>query len=316
MDTIPECANRYEFVKPLGNGAFGHIVLALHKRTRERVAIKLINRHDVIKKDMLQYVDTEIRLLTRINHPSFPKIYEIVYGKDYICIVMEYMENGNLAEIMSSGFCFSYNEKLSILYKILEGIEYLHQRQIAHRDIKPQNIVFDAHYNPKIIDLGLSHESATILATYCGTPNYLAPEIVKNSTYNGFTADIWSFGITAHCIMTNRNPINYTSEPQYIKDIKNGTLVIDNQCHGPFREIIEKCLDEDPMKRPTATELLASVKNFMENEIPHAFTHSNKVFLPRISLKGEIKKCNTGAIPLLAPGNRHLRYRNRILTPI
>lgn len=300
--------SRYKLIKTIGQGASGIIALAFDQKTSEHVAIKIINRKDVAEKQMLKYLESELRLIARINHPSFPKVYDIIYTEESILIVMEYLANGSILDVVHQKLQFTYKEKIDICIQILEGLEYLHDRGIAHRDIKPENIVFDKYFHPKIIDFGMSHENADKLSTYCGTPNYMAPEIVNTSCYNGKRADVWSFGVTAHILMCQKAPLNYPTELKYVREVRKNNLKVSNQCYGEFGNIIEACLNKDPEQRPSIQEILKQMRNLSYDDSPIS-TKSHKEVLPKLVKGGAgIRACNTerfsGFIQKIGPNYR------------
>lgn len=274
MNTF-ESVGKYTVVEEIGRGAFAVTCKAFDKESQKYVAIKFIDRIAVMQNKMLEYVEREVRFMQYLNHPSFVKVHEIIYDKTFIMVVMDYCENGTIIDCMNRGIIFSRIEKITILYKILEGIEYLHKKNIAHRDIKLENVVFDYNFNPKIIDLGLSHDRPSNCTTYCGTPSYIAPEVVMNNQYDGFKFDIWSFGITAHLFMTNNTPFDFVSEAQFNRDIKHHTIKINNRIGGEFGTIIAKCFEIDPSKRPSVSQLLSMLKPIANSKCSKSVSYVN-----------------------------------------
>ncbi|EAX89733.1 CAMK family protein kinase [Trichomonas vaginalis G3] len=202
---IPSHIGKYTITKLIGKGGFAVVVLAVNDQTHQQVAIKICDRVQIQENNILAYLEAELRLSMRFNHPNIAKTYEVIYEPDIILIVMEYFPNGDLQSLLTHGVKFTTQEQIKIAIGVLNGLNYLHQRGISHRDIKPENIVFDEKLNPKIIDFGLSKEDSSNLYTFCGTPYYVAPEMITSHSYNGMKADIWAFGITLHCLATGSN---------------------------------------------------------------------------------------------------------------
>lgn len=291
---IPVSFGKYSIVAEIGRGSFARICKAFNRQTQQYVAIKFIDRAAAIKYDMFEYIEREIRFLSMISHSSFIKIHEIMYDPTYIMVVMDYCENGNLIEFLNKGITLTRYEKMIMLHKILLGIEYLHKRGIAHRDIKLENIVVDANFEPKIIDLGLSHDKASMLNTYCGTPTYIAPELAMNKPYDGYKSDIWSFGVLAHLLLTGRVPFNFVSETKFIRDVRKGELKVENFLGGEFGPVISQCLEIDPMRRPTASELVQMFGPFVNQKGYIMNFNSNKNIAPKlIPIHRDLIRCNT-----------------------
>ena len=182
-------------------------------------------------------------------------------------IIMEYLPNGDLQTLLERGMCFALDEQVTIAYKILDALNYLHQRGVSHRDIKPENILFDAQLQPKLIDFGRSRENASALSTFCGTAFYMAPELVNENVYDGRKSDIWAFGITCHVLAAQRFPWPMKSEVQIIKEIQDNTLEINIEPDGIMAEKIKKALDFNPKERSSAIELMDFIENHFKMPI-------------------------------------------------
>lgn len=253
---IPKTIGKYEVIKTCGKGAFAVVVLGVDPKTNEKVAIKILDRYEVTKLGILLYLENELRLSSRFDHPNVIKVHDIIYEPDIIMIIMEYVPNGDLQFLLTSGMKFSPNEQLRITYELLQGLSYLHQRGISHRDVKPENIIFDADYHPKFIDFGLSKENSSTLHTYCGTTFYMAPEIFKTDTYDGMKADIWAVGVTINILVTMHYPWTTINEMMFINEMKEDKLQLLIEPKGIIGTIIRKCLTINPDERPSADELL------------------------------------------------------------
>lgn len=280
MEDIPQYAGRYQVLNVVGSGAYSVVTTAMHMSTKKIVALKFFNREKIIENNMMKYVDTELRLFERLRHPSFPEVYDIIYDEKYIMLAMEYLPNGSMADCFESRVFFSFRERLNICIRVAEGIKYLHDRGIAHRDIKPENLVFDIDNNPKIVDLGFSVDdtnSNNLSKTFCGSPIYMAPEIIQCKAYDPIKADIWSFGITCHVFMTCEFPFKFENEAQYVIDMRNNKLDLRNKSTGDFSEILNKCLQFEPQSRATIGDILEMMKTLQGER-------SRSSNLPRLSL--------------------------------
>ena len=132
-----------------------------------------------------------------LRHPNIIQLYEIIETDDYIFLVTEYAEQGELFKLMSEEVRLSERAAGRIFIQIMNAVSYMHRLGIAHRDLKPENILLDVDFNIKLIDFGLSNyvEDGVKLSTACGSPCYAPPEMVSGNKYDGKTGDIWSLGI-------------------------------------------------------------------------------------------------------------------------
>lgn len=257
---LPHETKKYRIIRTIGKGGYSVVALGVDKKTNQHVAIKIMNRNEMIQLGMLSYLENELRLSERLEHPNIVKVFDVVYEEDYIMIVMEYLECGDLQTLLYQGYSFSIDDQLNIASQIVSAITYIHKRGICHRDIKPENILFDSEMRPKLIDFGLSREKSSKLNTLCGTSMYMPPEVLRGMQYDGKLADIWSLGVTLHVFNCSQFPFA-SSEAQYIREIQEGNLNINMKCCPCFVNIIRDTLSFDPAKRPGCDELYIRIEN-------------------------------------------------------
>lgn len=264
---VPPQIGKYKVIGTIGKGAFAVVALAIDTKTNLKVAIKIIDRESIAEKHIISYLENELRLSARFNHPNIVKIYEVIYGEDTIMIVMEYLMQGDLQSLFNKGVHFSYEEQIIIGCKILDALSYLHKRGICHRDIKPENILFDQDMNPKLIDFRLSKENSSSLQTFCGTPFYIAPEIIMSDIYDGKKADMWAFGVTMHLLATEKYPWEVKSETHLFKLMQEKKLKISIDTSGIIGFIIEKCLVINPNERISSDELITQLEGMKNKNV-------------------------------------------------
>lgn len=260
--SVPDYIGNYKITKVLGRGGFAVVVHGVHNKTNEEVAIKIVDRIQMHKNQMFNYLESELRLASRFDHPNIIKVYDIIYLQDVICIVMEYVDNGDLSTHLTAGLRFSFEDQLRITRGLIDALRYLHSHGIAHRDIKPSNILFDKDFNPKLIDFGMSTESASKVSTICGTTFFIAPEVFKNQEYNGIQSDIWSLGITLHIMSTMQFPFDDRSESRHVNNVKNGRIELMIEAPGLIGQVVEKCLVVNPKLRPSSADILKFIDQY------------------------------------------------------
>lgn len=192
----------------LGKGAFGKVNLGLHRLTRKLVAIKSTNRDDIREESTKKKMQNEIDILKSLRHPSHIKLLETFSTDKHYLIVMELCPGGDLLNYVRKRRKLKEDAAKLIFRQIMQGISYLHANGIVHRDIKLDNILLDGKGNVKIGDFGVSKKITQneLLFEQCGTPAYIAPEIVRELGYKGYPVDIWSAGICLYAILYGNVP--------------------------------------------------------------------------------------------------------------
>lgn len=201
-------AGKYKWIKDLNEGAFGAVHLALNTETSEKVAIKKIPRGDEISK----YIEREI-LNQRLCglHPHIVKFKEVFMTATHVQIVMEFAEGGDLFDYVSRRGKLSEDDARWFFQQMIFGVDFCHKKGIQNRDIKLENILLDGTKpRPlvKICDFGYSKNDNfdSIAKSAVGTPEYIAPEVLTEQTYDGKTADVWSCGVMLYVMLTGSYP--------------------------------------------------------------------------------------------------------------
>lgn len=292
---------KYVIEREIGSGGFSTVYIGYNSKTKETHAFKCIDRKAITNLNIVQYVENELRIYSRLNHPNIAKCHDIIYAETYIMIVMEYMENGDMQRHINNNHMFRQAEQIRICTELLEALYYLHLRGISHRDIKPANIMFDKDWHVKLIDFGFCKENSTSMKTLCGTYLLMAPEVLNTQSYDGMKADIWSFAVTMHIMATGYLPFTYTSETQYIRDVKSNNLEFNIRAGGIIGWIIKNALQLEPKDRLPAKDLLEHIKkesNGSRNSLP------NLGFVRRANTMGQLVK-------LQVPANSPIKIRSR-----
>ena len=260
----------------LGKGAFGKVVLGTHKLTGKHVAIKLIEKEQLKKsKHNQRKVFQEIYILKKIRHPNIVKIYEVVDSNHHILIVMEYCGGGDLLHFVKRKGRLSETEAKSIFRQIIYGARVTHNHAVLHRDFKLDNILLDKDLTTaKICDFGVSKFVKPDQTIYdqCGTPAYLAPEIVADIGYEGFTVDIWSLGVLLYAMTCGIVPFRGPSIEVLHKLILRGRYNIPGHLSKELVDLLRGMINTLPNNRLTLKQIL-----------DHPWFHTNK---PEDKIKG------------------------------
>lgn len=198
----------FEFLKVLGKGTFGKVILCREKATSHLYAIKILKKSVIIAKDEVTHTLTENRVLQTTRHPFLTQLRYSFQTADRLCFVMEYVNGGELFVHLSKVRVFSEDRTRFYGAEIISALGYLHEHNIVYRDLKLENLLLDKDGHIKIADFGLCKEEMFYGAstkTFCGTPEYLAPEVLEDNDY-GRAVDWWGTGVVMYEMMCGRLP--------------------------------------------------------------------------------------------------------------
>lgn len=219
----PTNVENYKFIKLIGKGAFGKVALGMDKLTGKYVAIKTIEKSYMKDEASKKKVFREVYILKKIRHPNVIRLLEVFESNMHLLIVMEYAAGGDLLKYIKKKKKLSESEARKIFRQIVHGLGYIHTRSVLHRDIKPDNILLDFENKVKICDFGVSKivDRDTIIKEQCGTPAYIAPEIISDRGYKGYFVDHWSLGVLLFTMLNGVVPFKSTSMKELHMLIKN-----------------------------------------------------------------------------------------------
>lgn len=241
----------FEFIKVLGKGTFGKVILCREKGTGRLFAIKILKKEVIIQKDEVAHTLTENRVLRTTNHPFLTSLKYSFQTNDRLCFVMEYVNGGELFFHLSRERVFSEERTRFYGAEIISALAYLHSQGIIYRDLKLENLLLDKEGHIKIADFGLCKEDITYgrtTKTFCGTPEYLAPEVLEDNDY-GRAVDWWGIGVVMYEMMCGRLPF-YNRDHDVLF-----TLILVEEVKYPrtltpeARDLLAGLLIKDPTKR-------------------------------------------------------------------
>eukprot|EP00826_Nyctotherus_ovalis_P048769 TRINITY_DN577_c0_g1_i22.p1 TRINITY_DN577_c0_g1~~TRINITY_DN577_c0_g1_i22.p1 ORF type:complete len:379 (+),score=78.89 TRINITY_DN577_c0_g1_i22:105-1241(+) len=252
----PQEIKNYEIKAQLGSGAYAAVKSSVHKTTGQIVAIKIYEKYKLISSQRKNCVNREVRVLRNISHPNIVKFYEAIETPREVCIVMELVKGDSLLHYIKhkSEKRLPEYEAIRIFKQVLSAIEYCHKMNIVHRDIKMENILLDDRLDAKLIDFGFSTWAmpSQRLKIFCGTPSYMAPEIVNKKDYYGPPADMWSLGILLYAMLCGHFPFRASTEFELYRHISKGLFNIPAHVSEAAKKLIYKLLVVEPRRRMTA----------------------------------------------------------------
>lgn len=252
---------KYELGRTLGEGSFAKVKFARNVETGEFVAIKVLNREKVLRHKMIEHIKREICTMKEIQHPNVIKIYEVMASKTRIYIVLELVDGGELFDKIAKHGRLQEDEARKYFQQLINAVDYCHSRGVYHRDLKPENLLLDQNGVLKISDFGLSAFAMQVrddglLHTACGTPNYVAPEVLTNRGYDGTSTDVWSCGIILFVLMAGYLPFDDTNLLALYKKIQSAEFTFPSWFSSGARKLIKRIIDPNPMTRISIAEIL------------------------------------------------------------
>jgi serine/threonine protein kinase len=259
-------ADEYTLGKELGAGTFSVVREATHKATGEKFAIKCIKRAQLSSEDLTALV-AEVKILREMQHPHIVKLYDVFQEDKYFFLVTEYMPGGELFERIVKKNFYSEREARDLVKVLLDTIAFCHDADVVHRDLKPENLLLSSLEDDadiKLADFGFAKKSAIQngdagLVTACGTPGYVAPEILASKPY-GKEVDIWSIGVITYILLCGYPPFHHDNQGVLFRLIKAGRFEFDSpywdDVSAEAKDLISKMLVLKPAERWTARQLL------------------------------------------------------------
>ncbi|KAH8488884.1 hypothetical protein Peur_059490 [Populus x canadensis] len=252
---------KYELGKTIGEGSFAKVKVAKNVETGDVVAIKILDREQVLRHKMVEQLKREISTMKLIKHPNVIKIFEVMASKTKIYIVIEFVDGGELFDKIAKHGRLREDEARRYFQQLINAVDYCHSRGVFHRDLKPENLLLDSHGVLKVSDFGLSALSQQLqgdglLHTACGTPNYVAPEVLKDKGYDGTASDVWSCGVILYVLMAGYLPFDETSLMALYLKICSADFTFPSWFSSGAKKLIKRILDPEPLTRITVAEII------------------------------------------------------------
>jgi tRNA A-37 threonylcarbamoyl transferase component Bud32 len=255
-----ECVGDYFIAEELGKGTYATVRLGLHRSTNEKVAIKIYEKARLLNPSRKKTVEREIKILSKLSHPNIISLLKTVETPNSINLIFEYVSGCSLAEYLKSRSSHKIEEyqAKSIFKQILLALDFCHNLGVSHRDIKLENILMDERHNIKIIDFGFSTYvlSEKKMQLFCGTQNYMAPEILANQQFLGPPTDVWAAGVVLYVLVTGTFPFKALQTKEMFLKIQRGIYNVPPTSSSGVKEVFKRIFEFEPENRPTAGELL------------------------------------------------------------
>ena len=248
----------YKILKMIGKGSFGKVHQGLHILTGKKVAMKCIDKAYIKEEKAQKKIIQEVKILRSLDNPQIIKILEVFENKKYVFIVTEFASSGDLLKYMRENGLLKEKMTKKIAVQILRGLDYCHNKKILHRDIKLDNILLDNKMKVKLCDFGVSRfMPEERIFERCGTPAYIAPEVINGDGYTGYAADIWSQGVLLYALMTGTIPFKAKNIPDLHKIILNNDFTFPSGIFlsQQFKSLIRLMLLKEPEKRISQNEM-------------------------------------------------------------
>lgn len=225
------------------------------------MAIKIYEKYKLLDPQRRKSVRCEIRLMERMRHPNIVVFHDALDTPKQIYIIMDFVGGGSLHHFLKKRPHRRLDDQLAkrLIFQVCQGIKYLHDRHIVHRDVKLENLLLDESGTVKIIDFGFSTivPPGKRLKIFCGTPSYMAPEIVARKEYSGFCADIWAVGVLLYALLCGSFPFRGQNDRDLYRKIVRGAFHVPDLVTDGARSLLSRVLTPDMTRRPGVDDVLA-----------------------------------------------------------
>eukprot|EP00761_Pharyngomonas_kirbyi_P014097 gb/GECH01014127.1/.p1 GENE.gb/GECH01014127.1/~~gb/GECH01014127.1/.p1 ORF type:complete len:517 (+),score=118.59 gb/GECH01014127.1/:1-1551(+) len=262
----PKMVNQYMLGEQLGEGAYGKVREAIDSKTLRRVAVKIIKMKKLHKiRHGEESIRNEIAIMRKLNHPNVIQLYEVIHQEEFgkMYMVIEFAGGGSLQQLIDShpDKRLALDQVKSFFCQLINGLEYLHNQGIVHRDIKPDNLMITPDGVLKISDFGVAQQlnkfdNSDILSQGLGSPAFQSPQIAAGiKEFSGFKLDVWATGVTLYLLVTGDFPFGGNTVANLYDNIKAGDFTIPDWIQEPLRSLISGMLEMDENERLSVRDI-------------------------------------------------------------
>ncbi|KAF4444566.1 AGC PKA kinase [Fusarium acutatum] len=239
----------FDILRTLGTGSFGRVHLVQSKHNQRFYAVKVLKKAQVVKMKQVEHTNDERRMLADVKHPFLITLWGTFQDTKNLYMVMDFVEGGELFSLLRKSGRFPNPVAKFYAAEVTLALEYLHSKNIIYRDLKPENLLLDRHGHLKITDFGFAKRVPDKTWTLCGTPDYLAPEVVSNKGYNK-SVDWWSLGILIYEMLCGYTPFWDSGSPMKIyENILKGKVKYPAYVNADAQNLLERLITADLTKR-------------------------------------------------------------------
>ena len=256
---LPCTLREYELVELLGKGGFSHVYKA-HDKTQDMfVAVKIVSRSRIRTPGDEHRLQREIDTMAFLKHKNVVSLHDFFEDENNFYLVLDYCEGGSLYDLIRTGVRMREPQVATVFRQIVEAVAFCHARGVAHRDLKPQNVLITTMPNIKVSDFGLCGyiDEKPMMNSFCGSPCYAAPECLNHVEYDGRKADVWSLGVILFELVTGEHPWNIANTAQMLQQIRNGSYVVPVFVSSACSDLIGAMLTVEPDSRIPLSDILA-----------------------------------------------------------
>jgi serine/threonine protein kinase len=249
----------YTLLKLIGSGRYGAVFTVHMVKFNIIYAVKIMDRFDEHGNDIGSSYECEVEVLMTLVHPNIVSVYAFFASAHYHFVVLEYCENGTLAELLEHHHHLEGPTLRELCRQTAMALSYLHSANFSHRDLKPANILIDKYGRPKLADFGFARKGLTNNETgkIVGSLPYMSPELISGHYgADPFACDVWALGVTFYRTAFGSLPWNMDSASVLSTDIMQGDIAIDNDVSPPLSAMIRQMLERLPAARITMAEVL------------------------------------------------------------
>ncbi|CDW73224.1 protein kinase 2 [Stylonychia lemnae] len=257
----PKCGNRgvskddFQILKVIGRGSFGKVFLVKKRKSGQLFAMKVLKKHDVLKRNQIEHTKAERQILQHVTSPFLVNMHYAFQTEEKLYMVMDFMNGGELFYHLNKERTFNEDRIRYHVAEIVLAVESLHKAGIIYRDLKPENILLDSEGHVRLTDFGLSkqgifRDQENQAFTICGTPEYLAPEIIRGEGH-GPAVDWWSLGALVFEMYTSRPPFQNMNKMQLLYTIATKKIDFSDieNASADFQNLVKRLLQRNPEKR-------------------------------------------------------------------